>query len=354
MPLKVGDSVKLYYKNIHVAARSRHFKELNADEFIVVRVKQIELRGEGRQKQSYSTVVYPAVVAGGGSVVWEGITKTKNLVFLAPADDAAEAPGLPAPPVAIQNDNLDHDVSDGDTVREDVSDDEGSGPCGPRDGWEWGPCTIDGGAVPGAWSSTPHMHLPENFDTASPFSYFEHFLFSEFIRDSILPLVNSAFIETEAVLPKELFGWFAVLIAKAQWGVPDEVFWNLPIGQKLSAVMDHKRFNAIWKAMDPMRATWGNAADPHRHVTPIIEAFNARMLECFRAGKELCLDESMLLWLGKVYLMDGWVVHPRKPDPKGYEFKAMADVATSLLLRLELCCSESNPFSKQKELFSTT
>ena len=52
MPLKVGDTAKLFHKNIHVAARSKHFKELKADEFIVVRVKQIDVRGEGRQKQS--------------------------------------------------------------------------------------------------------------------------------------------------------------------------------------------------------------------------------------------------------------------------------------------------------------
>jgi hypothetical protein len=118
--------------------------------------------------------------------------------------------------------------------------------------------------------------------------------------------------------------------------------------------MDPQRFMDIWKAMDPMRASWGNPDDPHRHVAPIIEAFNEHMLKAFRAGRELCLDESMLLWLGKVYLMDGWVVHERKPDPKGYEFKAVADVLSSILLRLELCGSEKNKFTEQKEFFSLT
>jgi hypothetical protein len=51
-------------------------------------------------------------------------------------------------------------------------------------------------------------------------------------------------------------GWFAVLFAKAQWGVPDDVFWQLPIATKLSTAMDAHRFKAIWQAMDPMRATW--------------------------------------------------------------------------------------------------
>jgi hypothetical protein len=354
MPIKVGDSVKLFQKNIHVTARSEHFRDLKAGEYIVVRVKQIDFRGEGRQKQSYSTVVYPAVIAEGGSVVWEGITKTKNCLFLAPANDAANAPGLHDAPAAAGNDNLDHAVSSGESDRDDSSDDDVAAASNPRDGWDWSPCTIDGGAVPEAWSRPSTILLPDDFDRDSAFEYFQHFLFSEFIKESLLPLVNSAFRESEVVVANELFGWFAVLIAKAQWGVPDEVFWHLPIGQKLSAVMDHKRFIAIWKAMDPMRATWGTAADPHRHVTPIIEAFNARMLACFRAGKELCLNESMMLWLGKVYLMDGWVVHPRKPDPKGYEFKAVADVHTSILLHLELCGSETNTFTKLKEFFAAT
>jgi hypothetical protein len=86
----------------------------------------------------------------------------------------------------------------------------------------------------------------------------------------------------------------------------------------------------------------------------LIDAFNARMLEAFKPGADLCLDESMMLWLGKVYLMDGWVVHPRKPDPKGFEFKTMCDVLSAILMRMELCGSEENKFTKQKEYFTYT
>jgi hypothetical protein len=60
----------------------------------------------------------------------------------------------------------------------------------------------------------------------------------------------------------------------------------------------------------------------------------------------------MLLWLGKVYLMDGWVVHERKPDPKGFELKAVCDVVTNLLLRLELCGSEKNKYVERKKYFA--
>jgi hypothetical protein len=354
MPLKPGDLAKLFYKNIHVSARAKQFKELKEGEYVVVRIKDIGLRGEGRQKKSYSTVTYPAVPPEGGMIEWEGITLTKNLLLEEAAAEIADAPGSDSPLEAVPAVEHDHAVSSGDSDRDADDAGEPEGFRGPREGWQWSPCTIDARAVDEAWTRRGCLLIREGYVKDSSFEYFMNFMISDFIRDQLLPHVNSAFKEGEQVHPNDIFAWLAVLFAKAQWGVPDEVFWQLPIGQKLTVVMDPKRFVAIWKAMDPTRASWGNAADPHRHVTPIIDAFNARMLETFRAGSDLCLDESMLSWLGKVYLMDGWVVHPRKPDPKGYEFKAVCDVDTSILLRLELCASEENAFSKQKEFFTYT
>jgi hypothetical protein len=354
MPLNSGDIVKLFYKNIHISARSKHFKTLKEGEFVLVRVKSIDVRGEGRQTGRYATVQYPANIEDGAHFVWEGITKAKNLVFHDASPVIADAPDIPAPAAIAQPDELDQLVSDGEDELATVDQADAEAPCGLRDGWKWGPCVIDGRADARAYSTPPTMLVGEVFDFDSPFQHFLHFLFVDFIFKHLLPLINSAFKEEECVSCHELNGWFAVLFARAQWGVPEKVFWQLPIGEKLSAIMDPQRFNAIWKAMDPMRSSWGHADDPHRHVTPIIEAFNQHMLKAFRPGQELCLDECMLLWLGKVYLMDGWVVHERKPDPKGYEFKAVCDVETSLLLQLELCGSEKNKFTEKKEFFAAT
>jgi hypothetical protein len=161
-------------------------------------------------------------------------------------------------------------------------------------------------SVEGCYQDEPRMlNVDDMFRVDAPYDHFGHFLPSLFIRDSLIPLINTAFSEEHHVTLHEFHAWLAVLIAKTQWCVPDDVFWALPIGTRLSAIMDPKRFGFIWKAMDPTRAAWGDPADPHRHVTPIIEAlFNARMQEQFKAGRDLCLDESVLLWLGKVYLMD--------------------------------------------------
>lgn len=355
MAPKSGDIVKLYRKNIHISARNKHFKDLGEGDYILVRVEKVDLRGEGRQKKQYATVSYPATRVGDDAIVWEGITKLKVLQLEQAADDVGGAPDDAAEVPAVSEADLDHPVSQGedDVAQESEEDAAEVGQSSDlRAGWKWAPCTIDD-----LQSETHHTAAPlmrngrSDFDLNVPLHHFMHYLFKDFISDHLLPLMNTAFREDEHVTLVEMYGWLAVVIAKSQWGLPDDIFWQLPIGQKLSTVMDPRRFKALWKAMDPTRAAWGDPTDPHRHVTPIIEAFNAHMLHACAAGPELCLDESMLLWLGKVYLLDGWVVHERKPDPKGYEFKAVCDVATNMLLRLELCGSEKNKFVESKKFF---
>jgi hypothetical protein len=52
MPLKTGDLAELYYKNSHISARAKQFKEFKEGEYVIVRIKDIGLRGEGRQKKN--------------------------------------------------------------------------------------------------------------------------------------------------------------------------------------------------------------------------------------------------------------------------------------------------------------
>jgi hypothetical protein len=352
VPLNLGDVVKLFKKNIHVSACNRHFKDLKEGEHVLVKVKSIDVRGEGRQTKKYATVVYPHDVAEGADSVCELITLAKNLVLhqVAPvAEVVEEAPALlVAPP-----DDQDHPVSDGSSIADDDEPEEAANSEDPRGGWHWRACTIDMRSLEGCYEDEHKMmNVPDHFDFDSPYHYFNHFCPMLFFRDSLISLINTAFSDEHHVTIHDFHAWLAVLIAKSQWGVPDEVFWALPIGIRLSAIMDPKRFASIWKAMDPTRAAWGDHADPHRHVNPIIQAFNAHMLQYFKAGPNLCLDESMLLWLGKVYLMDGWVVHERKPDPKGYELKAVCDVTTNILMQLELCGSEKNKYVERKKFFA--
>jgi len=140
------------------------------------------------------------------------------------------------------------------------------------------------------------------------------------------------------------------------FSVPEDVFWDLPIGHETAAVMSRHRFHSIWKALQqqlPGEVMAGHpAADPHRHVAPLLQAFNERMLEAVLAGENLCLDESMLAWFGKRWLLDGWVTHDAKPIKFGYEFKVTACPRTHIFLHMELCSSKRNTYVESKTFYS--
>ena len=175
------------------------------------------------------------------------------------------APELPEVPVP-QPDDLDHPVSDGSPFSDDEAGEALPDPQNLRGGWQWRPCTVDMRSLEGSYKDEPRiLNMGDVFDVESAYQYFNHFCPMLFIRDSLIPVINTAFGEEHRVTIYEFHAWLAVLIAKSQWGVPDNVFWCLPIGSRLSAIMDPKRFVAIWKAMDPTRATWGDPEDPHRH-----------------------------------------------------------------------------------------
>ena len=148
MPLAAGDIVKLFHKNIHISARVRFFKQLQPEHFVLVRVKAIEVRGEGegRRKAPHAIVTYPAVLEYGQSIVWEGTTRTKNLVLYDDAAVVADAPGLEDQAfVAHVADNA-HVASDsdGDVPAANAVGEQALQGLGKR--WGWGPCAIDADA----------------------------------------------------------------------------------------------------------------------------------------------------------------------------------------------------------------
>jgi hypothetical protein len=186
--------------------------------------------------------------------------------------------------------------------------------------------------------------------------YFQHFLPELFMQEHLLPLLNLAMPVGEHVDYAEFLAWIGVLIRLTMFSVPEEVFWELPLGVETAIVMTRTRFHAIWKALQRQLAEVVMAghppADPHRHVAPLLKAFNERMHRAVFAGENLCLDESMLGWTGKRWLLDGWVTHDAKPIKFGFEFKVMACPRTHLFLHMELCGSKRNPFVEQKPFYT--
>jgi hypothetical protein len=81
--------------------------------------------------------------------------------------------------------------------------------------------------------------------------------------------------------------------------------------------------------------------DPWIRVSLFIDAFNERREKIIKPGRELIIDESMSWWTGKdgeIYY--GGMPHKsyvkRKPKPNGCELKSCADVASGVMLFLEI------------------
>jgi len=184
MVLKVGDVVKLFHKNIHISARAKHFRQLQPSDFVLVRIKAIDVRGEGRQKGQHATVTYPATLEQGQAIVWEGITKPKNLVLHEAAEAVAAAPGVLEQPAAAVADQIEQLVSDGDDDMMLAPENDEAAPQGLREGWRWGPCSIDGRTGERAYDSDPCYLFDDSMDVESPFDHFKHFFIGRTRKDT--------------------------------------------------------------------------------------------------------------------------------------------------------------------------
>jgi hypothetical protein len=224
----------------------------------------------------------------------------------------------------------------------------------PREGWEEELCTVDGR---GEGADHPHAatHL-NRFEGDEPYDYFVFFLPAVFIRDHLIPCINAALPPGSQLDYAEFLAWIGVLIRVSMFSVPEDVFWELPLGVETTAVMTKLRFHAIWKALQAQvveKVLAGHPEDdPHRYVAPFFKAFNDQMLQAVTVGESVCLDESMMGWTGKRWLLDGWVTHDAKPIKFGYEIKVCACPRTHLFLHMELCASKRNNYVERKAFFT--
>lgn len=92
-----------------------------------------------------------------------------------------------------------------------------------------------------------------------------------------------------------------------------------------------KRYLKIWPPQENN--------NPYARITYLIDAFNKHRLENFRAGTDICIDESMSKWIPFFDSMPGGIPNLtkiiRKPVGIGAEIKNIADVTTGVMLRLE-------------------
>ena len=74
--------------------------------------------------------------------------------------------------------------------------------------------------------------------------------------------------------------------------------------------------------------------DPFHRVRAFWNALRERFRDVLRAGHYLCLDESMVKWVGQG--MPGFMCVPRKPTPKGLELHTLCDAESGFLCWFEV------------------
>jgi hypothetical protein len=360
---EIGNHVKIAKKYVPTDVQNRHFGDAAATDMLTCEVVRIDIQrniDNPRLDRRHAFLRYPPNPADAICEFVSFASKcdiidapppnvanpdAPNLreIVMAVADAFNAVLGVPADEhVPLESDDLESEVEVEEPPPEVAA---------PREGWEADVCTIDPRPD---WCHGPTRLV--NFEGSDPFDYFKHFLPEQFFQAHLLPLLNAAMREGEHVDYAELLAWMGVLIRLSMFSVPEDVFWELPLGVETATVMCRSRFHAIWKVLQQQLVDVVMAghppADPHRHVAPLFKAFNERMSCAVFAGENLCLDESMLAWFGKRWLLDGWVTHDTKPIKFGYETKVMACPRTHLFLHMELCSSKRNTYVDQKPFYT--
>lgn len=362
---EIGNHVKIQKKYVPTDLQNAHFAAAAATDWLTCEVLRVDIERHSEHRRLDRRVVTLRHPPHPAESICEFVSFGAKCEIL----DVAPVPPAPAPvnarDILLQvadafNAVLGHvndeevPVEDSDSGEEVDVEEVPEDVAAPREGWVEELCTIDGR---GAGAAHPHAATSlRAFEGSEPFDYFMHFLPGDFIRNHLIPCINAALPAGSHVDFTEFLAWLGVLIRFCLFAVPEEVFWELPLGIETAAVMTRQRFHAIWKALQAQLVSQilaGHPADdPHRYVAPLFQAFNERMFEAVLAGQSLCLDESMLGWFGKRWLLDGWVTHEAKPIKFGYETKVMACPRTHFFLHMELCTSRRNAYVSSKEFFT--
>mmetsp|Transcript_4278 Transcript_4278/g.7273 ORF Transcript_4278/g.7273 Transcript_4278/m.7273 type:complete len:627 (+) Transcript_4278:3056-4936(+) len=93
----------------------------------------------------------------------------------------------------------------------------------------------------------------------------------------------------------------------------------------------------------PSNVTTGDAFQPVRRW---LDALNEVWGKAFQPGTRLCIDESMIKWLGRSRC-PGWMKVGRKPDSIGHELKTLACAQSIILFRFEM--QEGKALDREKE-----
>ena len=110
-----------------------------------------------------------------------------------------------------------------------------------------------------------------------------------------------------------------------------------------------RRFEAILRSFTLPQYTrddaeWGGEGrayyelkkfDKFRETRHFMDEIRARFQAAIKPGGRICIDESMLPWLGRALKLPEWKTIKRKPHPTGLEAKTAACSVTGIMIDFE-------------------
>lgn len=109
-----------------------------------------------------------------------------------------------------------------------------------------------------------------------------------------------------------------------------------------SKVMSRNRFEIIWRFLhfNDNTARPANDTDRLYKVRPVLDHLVTKFREMYQPNTNICIDEGMLLWRGRLAFR---VYNPQKPIKYGIKSYILCDSETGYCFNMKPYCGESSP-----------
>ena len=99
-----------------------------------------------------------------------------------------------------------------------------------------------------------------------------------------------------------------------------------------NTVMSRNRYQLIWKFLHYKDNASQDADDRMYKVRPVLDYLVQKFKELYQPGQDICIDEGMMLWQGRLAFR---VYNPQKPVKYGIKSYILCDSATGYCFNLK-------------------
>lgn len=198
-------------------------------------------------------------------------------------------------------------------------------------------------------------------ESEQPVDFVELFLSDELVQNIVdqtnLYANQCVQAETDASLHARIHAWKPVTVPEMKTflglffltGIirkPDlEMYWStdeILATPFFSKCMSRNRFEIIWRFLhfSDNKSRSVNSDDKLYKVRPVLDYLVSKFQEMYQPNKNICIDEGVLLWRGRLAFK---VYNPQKPVKYGIKSYILCDSETGYCFNLKPYCGESAP-----------